>query len=139
MPGVLQTPDAAVAVLEREPHWSAELKWQFAADRVFVRTCSQWREVLRAFDEWPRCLGVIEFEAAPAALLHWLSAPGRRAGRPPVLVVSRERHRGLEWALREAGVASIQTEAISGADFAARCRRLLADTPPQRLWTTERA
>jgi hypothetical protein len=123
MPGVLHTPSAAIAVFEREPYWAPELSRQFADGSVLVRTCTRLDDVDAMLVEWPRSLCVIEFEAAPTAILNWFAA---RADSKPALVFAVRSAAPLEWILREAGATSFRSELVSGRALAMQCRRLLS-------------
>ncbi len=124
MPGVLNTPRAAIAVLEREPFWAPELQRQLGDEGILVRTCGGTDDLDRVFAEWPRSLAVIELDAAPAAVLAWL---GRRSGRDRrgVLVFASPATAELEAIARELGVTSFRGEDVSGGELTAQCLRLL--------------
>ena len=124
MPGVLHTPRAAVAVLEREPYWSPELQRQLGGDGIYVRTCGGTDDVDRVFSEWPRSLAVIELDVAPAAILAWLAKRSGRAAQP-LLVFSSAVTNELEWTVRELGATSFRRDLVAGRELAMQCRRLL--------------
>jgi len=125
MPGIRSTPDAAIAVFEREPYWAPELTRQFADGRILVRSCTRLSDVDRVLAEWPRSLCVMEFETAPAAILGWLATRANGATARPVLIFAEQGAARLEWTLREAGATSFRSELISSRELAAHCRRLL--------------
>jgi len=124
MPGVLQTPDAAIAVFEREPYWAPELQRQLG-DRVYVRPCTQLADVDAVERDWPRCLAVIDLQAAPTAVLTWCAQRLHRHRSTPVLLFGSPSTADLEWTVRELGATSFRRDLISGRGLAAHCRRLL--------------
>lgn len=124
MPGVLNTPHAAIAVLEREPYWAPELQRQLGDEAIFVRACGGTNDVDRVFAEWPRSLAVVELDAAPSGILAWLSRRTARSDRP-VLVFASGAAAELETIVRELGAASFRADLVSGRELAAQCRRLL--------------
>lgn len=125
-----------VIVFEKRPRWAPELQRQFDDEDVRVRACNSTVDLermqvgtddvyagARAGAPSGVCVGVLDFDAAPAECLQYL---GRRIGRRldcPSIVIGSPRTVALEWSVRELGAVEFVVDAISGERLARLCRR----------------
>ena len=122
----INSPDAVIAVFERQPYWGPELQRQFQSTNVAVRECRSVRDLLPAIDGSLKALIVIDFDAAIEDCIVWLGTEVvKHSVRIPIVAIGSAATAELEWRLREAGVTAFLPDLVAGCDLARLCRRHL--------------
>lgn len=121
-----KSPDAVIAVFERQPYWGPELQRQFSDASIRVRECRSLSDLPSAVEGFAARLFVIDIQADPPGCLAWLGSLRRDASCDcPIIACGAPDQTELEWILREAGVSAFLCDVIPGDDFARLCRRQL--------------
>lgn len=122
MSAPVNSPQAGIAVYERQPFWGPELQRQLTHRRVLVRECRSVRDLVPAVEDFSKAVAVLVFDASPTECLRWL-ADEFSASLCRIVVASRE-YAELESLIREAGAVYVDDE-VPRSYFTKVCLRHL--------------
>jgi DNA-binding NtrC family response regulator len=116
-----------VIVVEPRPRWTPELRRQFAGKNVRVRHRVRIADLkqINVTDDFS--VLVLDFDAAPADCLRFLSREVCSPGRLPTIVIGSPDAATLEWTIRDLGALDFFARAPRGDELARLCRRLWTD------------
>jgi hypothetical protein len=116
----------AVVVCEREPYWTPELQRQFLGERVTVRGCRKWSELVTLSQEFETALRIVDFDFIAAECLAGMAHDAASVNRQPLLLLVTGERAEFEWPLRDGGADAVLSNRIAADELARYCRRWLA-------------
>ena len=116
-----------VIVVELRPRWTPELRRQFAGKNVRVRQCVRFVDLKQVNVTDDFCVLVLDFDAAPADCLRFLSHEVCGPRRLRTIVIGSADAAPLEWTIRDLGALDFLAGPPRGDELARLCRRQWTD------------